>query len=38
MGIFVCKELAQKIGARINWISEEGKGTRVEIEIRNEDH
>ncbi|MFM7901033.1 MAG: ATP-binding protein [Bacteroidota bacterium] len=38
IGIFVCKELARKIGARINWISEEGKGTRVEIEIRNEDH
>lgn len=37
IGIFVCKELARKIGAKIDWISEEGKGTRVELVIRNGD-
>lgn len=37
IGIFVCKELARKIGAKIEWISEEGKGTRVVLEVRNGD-
>lgn len=37
LGIFVCKELARKIGASIEWISEKDVGTRVVIEVRNSD-
>jgi len=37
LGIFVCKELARKIGASIEWISEKDVGTRVVMEVRNSD-
>ena len=37
IGIFVCRELAQKIGAKITWSSKPGEGTRVELVVRNND-
>ncbi|MGR6088601.1 MAG: ATP-binding protein [Arcticibacter sp.] len=37
IGIFVCRELAQKIGAKITWSSKPGEGTRVELVVRNSD-
>ncbi|MFZ9942713.1 MAG: GAF domain-containing sensor histidine kinase [Bacteroidia bacterium] len=37
LGIFVCKELARKIGASIEWISQTGVGTRVVMEVSNSD-
>ncbi|MFN9595354.1 MAG: ATP-binding protein [Bacteroidota bacterium] len=37
IGIFVCRELAQKIGAKITWSNKPGVGTKVELVVRNRD-